>query len=434
MATSAAPAPAVATPSGLVVGGSETPWRRASAIRQIVARPGGIVVGSAGDAHWLRGKLPADMGTQIHVDEALPVSATSAAAHEWGRAWDRFSTAGYRVDVALLDEYVEAGSAASDRSLARFGVDVTGRDDRGAARWLVAEGVDLPRCAGGARSLARSWLEGAAARYPGVDLAAIATMRAKATLGSQAHQVRAHVRDGRIHPLVDPAGCSTGRMRVAEPAVQAMAPPIRAAILAEPGQVWVRVDIAAADPAMAAHLSGDAQLLADVVAGVYDAVAGHLEIDRPAAKTIVMGLLYGMGAEKLAATLAVSLDEARGLRRRLLGRWPEFATWAAARRSDVESGRELRTWGGRLVTPDAPYQAAAHLVQGSAADLFRNLCLSTFRQLDGLIGAALAVHDEVAVSVPSSEASRALGVLEQWGDDDLVARVSASIDGSRLSK
>jgi hypothetical protein len=433
MATSNATA-AVASPGGLIVDGELIAWRRASAIRRAVAAPGGVVLGCAGDVHWLRTRLPEDLKGAVHVDESVPVEATSAAAEEWTRVWTDFAAVGYRVDAGVLDGYVGAGIDARHTSLARFGVDVTGGDDRAAARWLVAEGVDLPRLIDGDRSVQREWLERAASRYQSVDLASVADLRAKATLASQAKQVRAHVRDGRIHPVIHPAGCSTGRMRVAEPALQAMPPQIRSAILAEPGQVWVRVDISAADPAMAAHLSGDDQLGEDVHTGVYDAVAEHLEVGRPAAKTIVMGLLYGMGQERLADKLDTAPGDARRLRASLLGRWPIFADYARRLQRSVESGSELRTWGGRPVRPDAAYKAVSHMVQGSSADLARNLCLSTFRELDGLIGSALAVHDELAVSVPAAEASRALAVLDRWGDDPLVAAVSTSIDGVRLGK
>jgi DNA polymerase I len=161
-------------------------------------------------------------------------------------------------------------------------------------------------------------------------------------------------------------------------------------------------------------------------------VADLAGIDRKRAKTIGLGLIYGMGVKKLAVELDMHDDEARELIQTFHQNVPFLKSTIYAVQKKIESpasGGSIRTLLGRkcrfpLWEPMAwginkalPYEEAAakygvrikramsykgtnKLIQGSAADQCKSAMLALHKAGFNIM---LQVHDEIALSVKSRE-------------------------------
>jgi DNA polymerase-1 len=123
-----------------------------------------------------------------------------------------------------------------------------------------------------------------------------------------------YVSDGRIYAGWKQCFTATGRMSCAEPNLQNLPrdPRVRACFRAGDGRVLVTADYAQVEARIAAAISGDTRFL-DIFKGsddVYAVVARQLtgnpaiqkgDPERQMAKSAVLGLLFGMGAERFIA-------------------------------------------------------------------------------------------------------------------------------------
>jgi DNA polymerase-1 len=185
---------------------------------------------------------------------------------------------------------------------------------------------------------------------------------------------------------------------------------MRPAVRAEPGHVFVRADLGQIEPRVLAAVSGDEALArAAQEDDMYAPVAAALGVDRATAKVAVLGAMYGQTTGHGAAAL-----------RRLDAAYPVAMAYLQEADLSGQSGRDLRTFGGRLirmgdgntgdvVERDARSRAAARgrfgrnaMVQGAAAELFKVWAL-TVRARGAAIEAriVLCLHDELLVQVPS---------------------------------
>jgi DNA polymerase I-like protein with 3'-5' exonuclease and polymerase domains len=260
--------------------------------------------------------------------------------------------------------------------------------------------------------------------------------------------------DGRIHPHVnqlrsDDGGTVTGRLSMATPNLQqvparheVIGPMVRSLFLPEEGQMWAANDFSSQEPRLLVHYATLLNLPgAEKMAQAYkdnpdtdfhQMVADMAGIQRKAAKTIGLGLMYGMGKNKLAGQLDMQVDEASELISTFHQKVPFLRGTVDAVMRRIEhpaSGGSIRTLLGRkcrfpLWEPTAwginkalPYEQAMveygprikramtykglnKLIQGSAADQTKAAMVALdqagFRVL-------LQVHDELAVSVSSRE-------------------------------
>jgi DNA polymerase I-like protein with 3'-5' exonuclease and polymerase domains len=165
-------------------------------------------------------------------------------------------------------------------------------------------------------------------------------------------------------------------------------------------------------------------------------VADMASIKRKAAKTIGLGLMYGMGKAKLAAELGLHMDEASALIDTFHTKVPFLKGTVNAVMKRIEhpaSGGSIRTLLGRKcrfplwepmewgVNKALPYEQAMveygprikragtykglnKLIQGSAADQTKAAMVALAKA--GL-SPILQVHDELALSVKSREEAQA---------------------------
>jgi DNA polymerase I-like protein with 3'-5' exonuclease and polymerase domains len=143
-----------------------------------------------------------------------------------------------------------------------------------------------------------------------------------------------HSHKGRIHAEInqlrsDNGGTVTGRFSYSNPNLQQiparnkdLGPKIRSLFIPEKGHRWGVFDYSQQEPRLVVHyaalqnLYGAGEVLDaynDGDADFHSIVAEMADIPRDQAKTINLGLFYGMGKNKLQAELGVSKEKANGL-------------------------------------------------------------------------------------------------------------------------
>ena len=144
--------------------------------------------------------------------------------------------------------------------------------------------------------------------------------------------------DGRLRGCWTGSDGAAGRM-TASAGLHNMPVEMRAAVVAEAGHVFVRADLGQIEPRVLAAVSGDRVLArATLDDDMYAPVAEHLGVDRATAKVAVLGAMYGQ----------TTGDGARALRR-LEAAYPVAMAYLAEAYRSGQAGRDLRTYGGRLV-------------------------------------------------------------------------------------
>ena len=268
---------------------------------------------------------------------------------------------------------------------------------------------------------------------------------------------------GRIHPHInqlrsDEGGTVTGRLSMAQPNLQQVparheiiGPLVRGLFLPEEGELWGSIDFSSQEPRLLVHYASLLDLPgADSLVSAYhenpntdfhQMVADLAGIKRKQAKTIGLGLMYGMGKSKLAASLDLHMDEAEelitkfhhnvpflkgtvnavmrriehpasnGSIRTLLGRKCRFNLWEPMEwgvNKALPREQAVAEYGHRIKRAYT-YKGLNRLIQGSAADQTKAGMVALHKEGFRIL---LQVHDEVVVSVKSKEeAERASRIM-----------------------
>ena len=257
-----------------------------------------------------------------------------------------------------------------------------------------------------------------------------------------------HEHKGRIHADInqirsDQGGTVTGRFSMSNPNLQQiparhpeLGPLIRSIFIPEDKHVWGSFDYSQQEPRILVHsaklqnLSGVDEIVDAYNAGDADfhqVVADMAGIERKQAKTINLGLMYGMGKNKLMAELGLMKESAeklikqyhtkapfvkqlmdnvsrrandRGKIRTLLGRACHFDLW-----QPVQFGvfkplplEQARKEYDEPLKRAFTYKALNKLIQGSAADMTKKSMVCLYE--NGIIP-HIQIHDEVDISVES---------------------------------
>lgn len=333
---------------------------------------------------------------------------------EW--RWTGFQ--GIRVDSTVLHSAIGDIESQLRRVARELGAEVWKNTDERRA-WLERTGI-VPAIdpETGSPSLDRKFRK--LAQVPPVMAEvwsrACEAMDVAGSLG-KLHEFRKATGGGdRVYPIVSTMtpSATTGRMSVTRPALQNLSNAdlsgvgsLRGLLLADEGRVLVGGDLTHVEPSILAALSGDSALIAAVQRGrdPYVEVAGivwgtklALEM-RKRAKVILLALMYGMGDAQLSTQLRVSQREAAQFRASILGAWPRLAAWIVGVRAAASRGEEIVTIGGRPLpdTRDRPYVSTNYLIQGSAADLFKDMVSGVRAGLPSGARLWLPVHDELVV-------------------------------------
>ena len=240
---------------------------------------------------------------------------------------------------------------------------------------------------------------------------------------------------GRLHTSFHQALTATGRLSSTEPNLQNIPTRteegrrIRRAFVAARGCLMLSADYSQIELRVLAHLSGDSTLIdafrrgEDIHARTAAEVLGRRpeEVDAEArrlAKVINFGIIYGMGPQRLAGELGISLKEASEYIRRYFERLPGVHAYLEESLAQARERGWVATMYGRrrylpeLNSPQGGARAQAERIavntplQGTAADLIK---LAMIR-LDGAIKEQkwtarmlLQVHDELLLELPHAE-------------------------------
>lgn len=254
--------------------------------------------------------------------------------------------------------------------------------------------------------------------------------------------------DGRIRTTFNQLATATGRLSSSNPNLQnipvrgSLGRRMRSCFTAPVGKKLLSADYSQIELRVLAHLSRDETLLAAFREGadihartaglLYDVEPSAITPDqRRNAKTINFGLIYGMGPQKLAQELKISLAEARTFMARYFERLQGIKTfYEGVEELAREQGYVTTLAGRRRPLPDiqaegaqarslARRQAINTLIQGSAADIIKLAMLAvhadeSLHVMDARL--LLQVHDELLLEVPENAAQEAgIRVAELMG-------------------
>jgi DNA polymerase-1 len=245
---------------------------------------------------------------------------------------------------------------------------------------------------------------------------------------------------GRIHTSYHQAVAATGRLSSSDPNLQNIpirtpeGRRIRQAFIAPPGHLLMAADYSQIELRIMAHLSADPALLRafadgrdvhpDTAAEVFGVALDDVSSDqRRSAKAINFGIVYGMGASRLANDLRIARSEAQAYIDGYFARYPQVRAYmegACARAR--ETGYAETLYGRRrpvsgLDAGNPMDRATAERVaintpiQGSAADIVMCAMLKVWRcaELAELgFRMQLQVHDELILEGPEANAPRAM--------------------------
>jgi DNA polymerase I-like protein with 3'-5' exonuclease and polymerase domains len=265
-------------------------------------------------------------------------------------------------------------------------------------------------------------------------------------------------KDGRIHGHInqnrsDQGGTVSGRLSMNNPNLQQipardpeLGPMIRSLFLPEEGEQWAAIDFSQQEPRILvhyAHIYGKARGIPlqgakdfvqkyndDPSTDFHTMVAEMAGIGRKQAKTINLGMMYGMGVNKLADQLDIPVEEAKSLINQYHDRVPfvkGLMNGVMNRLNEKDASGSIRSILGRkcrfdLWEPDSfamhkalpyrdavkeygdttrlkrafTYKALNRLIQASAADMTKQAMVNIYKT--GRIP-LVQVHDEIAMSV-----------------------------------
>ena len=269
-----------------------------------------------------------------------------------------------------------------------------------------------------------------------------------------------HAVDGRIHADInqirsDAGGTVTGRFSMSNPNLQQiparhpeLGPMIRSIFIPEEKTVWGSFDYSQQEPRILVHYAKLQNLMGvDEIVDAYNAgdadfhqvVADMAGIERKQAKTINLGLMYGMGKNKLMAELGLMKESAEKLIKQYHTKAPFVKQLMDNVSRKANDRGKIRTLGGRachfdlwqptqfgIFKPlpleqarkeyDEPlkraftYKALNKLIQGSAADMTKKSMVALYE--NGIIP-HIQIHDEVDISVESdAKAEQIIEIME----------------------
>jgi DNA polymerase I-like protein with 3'-5' exonuclease and polymerase domains len=275
-----------------------------------------------------------------------------------------------------------------------------------------------------------------------------------------------HEHNGRIYTELhstrrDEGGTVTGRFSSSNPNLQqipARDPDIKRMIrglfIPEEGMQWGSFDYSSQEPRLLVHFAASMPdhmrhyIVDDIVhefntgdVDLHQMVADLAGITRKQAKTVNLGIMYGMGVAKLADQLGIANEEAKALIgqhrskvpfvkqladtatkqgatngqiRTLLGRLCRFHLWEPL---EFGAGKPepydvaMKKYGPRIKRAFT-YKALNRLIQGSAADQTKKAMLDCYNE--GLTP-MLTVHDELCFNIESQEQADKIKEIMETG-------------------
>jgi len=270
------------------------------------------------------------------------------------------------------------------------------------------------------------------------------------------HQVNGRIH-AELHPLrSDVGGTVTGRFSYSNPNLQQIparhgeiGPMIRSLFIPEEGTLWGAFDYSSQEPRIVVHYSKlmgfrgasdfAEQYSVDARTDFHQMAADIVGVPRKQAKDINLGLFYGMGSKKLAASLGLEFEDAKelfaeyhdkvpfvrelsdyainrasrkGVIRTVLGRRCRFDKWEPNKYGSWKpmTYQEAYAEHGPAIKRAFTYKALNKLIQGSAADQTKAAMVALANE--GILP-MIQVHDELDVSVESEDQAKMITEIMQ---------------------
>jgi len=368
----------------------------------------------------------------------------------------KMRTRGVRVDCDRADQ-ISKKLEQEERVLIKkikdqSGVSVDIWSAASVAKAFSSIGLGYPVTGGtGAPSFTKQFLAAHEHEIPKLIVRARELNKARTTF---LEAIMKHQHNGRIHADIhqlrsDEGGTITGRFSYSSPNLQqipsrdeVIGPMIRSLFLSEEGCQWGAFDYSSQEPRIVVHYAsilkfkGASEFVTqynkDPRSDFHQIAADIVGVPRKQAKTINLGLFYGMGVTKLSNQLGLSLEDGKKLFARYHEEVPfvkqlsEYANDAASKRGSIRTllGRKCRydkwepvsfglhkplthkeafTEYGPNIRRAFTYKALNSLIQGSAADQTKKALVDL---TDEGILPMIQIHDELALSIPDKITAR----------------------------
>ena len=261
---------------------------------------------------------------------------------------------------------------------------------------------------------------------------------------------------GRLHTSLHQTGTATGRLSSSSPNLQNI--PIRSALGREvrkaftakdPNWVLISADYSQIELRLMAHMAQETALIAafasgeDIHTSTAAAVFGIAKdaVDRTMrsrAKAINFGIIYGMGARRLALETGATLAEATAFIDRYFATYPGINRFIEETVKEARATGYTRTISGRRrsvvglgesnqrLVASAENIAVNTRIQGSAADLIKLAMTTVERKLQssgGLTRMLLQVQDELIFEGPRNEVEKASALIKDSMEKAMVLSV-----------
>ncbi len=265
---------------------------------------------------------------------------------------------------------------------------------------------------------------------------------------------------GRLHGSFNQTVAATGRLSSTEPNLQNIpvrtidGRRIREAFVAKAGCSIIAADYSQIELRLLAHFSQDPVLVEafhegldihrQTAAKIYGVPsAGVSDEMRRAAKTINFGLMYGMGAFKLAGELNISVPEAK---RFIDSYFEQFPTILAFMKGSVQNAKDhgyTETLFGRkrylpeleasnkMIRENAERIAVNTPVQGSAADIVKVAMITLQHKIETEhlpITMMVQVHDELLFEVETDRAEEMRAIVTEIMEKACPLSVPVKVD------
>jgi DNA polymerase-1 len=185
-----------------------------------------------------------------------------------------------------------------------------------------------------------------------------------------------------------------------------LAPLFRRVFVSDPGTFWSANDYKQQEFVVFAEYTGNERLVngykQNPPIDMHQSVADMLGVERdPTAKRMNLGMVYGMGVPKLAASLGISLSQAKEYRRRYDEEIPEARRFLKKAEMRARGRGYVMTFLGRrrrFPNPSFAHKAGNSVIQGGSADItkLKMVEIDEFFAANGDVAyLTLQVHDEL---------------------------------------
>jgi DNA polymerase-1 len=264
----------------------------------------------------------------------------------------------------------------------------------------------------------------------------------------------------RLHTTFNMAGSATGRLSSINPNLQnipirtELGREIRAAFVAEPGNVLLAADYSQIELRLLAHFSADPLLVEAYRRGddihtltasqVFGVPAGEVNAEhRRRAKAVNFGIVYGLSAFGLSQQIGIDQKEAKRFIDAYFEKYAGVRQFIDRTLEQARTEMKVATLFGRIrPLPDmqsknwnlrgfAERTAVNTPLQGTAADLIKLAMIridAELRRRNLQSRMLLQVHDELVFEVPESELEAMKQLVAQQMEDVYELRVPLKVD------